>query len=89
MKKILFAAFMLMIAGGITYAQTTPAKPSTNQTPKKEAVKKDAKPVSSVTPAKTTTTPNQKTSTTTTNKTVSSSEMKKHKKHHATPKKNK
>lgn len=42
MKKIFFASLMVLVLGGVSYSQTTPAK--TNAAPKKEAVK----PASSV-----------------------------------------
>ncbi len=52
MKKIFFAALMLLTFGGISYAQTTPAK--TNPPHKKETTKKEtSSSVNSVTPATT------------------------------------
>jgi hypothetical protein len=103
MKKILFASLILLMLGGITYAQTSPFKTNTSQ--KKEAVKKDVKAtgsVSSVAPVytarNTTTGSKTKTVTKTSSKpkapaastqTVPSSTIGKHKKRHHTAKKHK
>lgn len=98
MKKIFFAALMLVTVGGIMHAQTTPPKANTPQ--KKEAVKKETKSmssVSSVTPVNTSKNTETKTKTTTKASTkpvtnpasssqASASDAGKHKKHH-TPKK--
>jgi len=103
MKKIFFATLMLMFFCGITYAQTTPVKTATTQTPQKEMVKKETKSVSAVTPAKTTgktakteTKPAVKPAAKSdqkpaaaTNKVASTNAIKKHKKHHSVPKKTK
>jgi len=100
MKKIFFAALMLVTVGGISYAQTTPAKTSPAQ--KKEVTKKaSASSVNSVSPVSTTknTAANTKTKTTTrtstkpatkstaSNQTVPASAIGKHKKHHTAKKK--
>ena len=70
MKKIFFAALMLLTVGGISYAQTTPAK--TNPPQKKEVTKKESKStVNSVTPANTTKNTATSTKTKTTTKTSS------------------
>ena len=71
MKKIFFAALMLLTVGGISYAQTTPAK--TNPPQKKEVTKKESKStVSSVSPANTT----KNTATTTKTKTTTKNSSK-------------
>ena len=83
MKKIFFAGLMLLMLGGISYAQT-PAK----TTQKKESLKKEIKPansVGSVSPSKTAkTTVKAKTvantNTKTSGQTVPASAMNKHKK---------
>jgi len=68
MKKIFFAALMLLTVGGISYAQTTPTK--TNPPQKKEVTKKETKStVSSVSPTTKHATASTKTKTTTTTKT--------------------
>ena len=93
MKKIFFAVLTLVTVGGISYAQTTPAKKASTNS------------VSSVSPANTTknTAASTKTKTTTTKKTnakpatspaassqpVPASSIGKHKKHHTAKKKNK
>jgi hypothetical protein len=51
MKKIFFASLMVLVLGGVSYSQTTPAKASSTQ--KKEAVK-PASSVSSAAPVKNT-----------------------------------
>ena len=84
MKKIFFAGLMLLMLGGISYAQT-PAR----TTQKKESVKKEIKPaspVSSVSPSKTIKTT---TKTKTTGQTVPASAINKHKKIRHTAKKQK
>jgi len=66
MKKIFFAALMLLTVWGISYGQTTPAK--TNPPQKKEVTKRESKSsVNSVSPANTNknTTAGTKTKTTT------------------------
>jgi len=100
MKKIFFAALMLVTMGGITYAQTTPAKTSSAQ--KKEVTKKaSTSSVSSVSPVNTTKNPAASTKTKTTTKTstkpattaaapnqkIPASAIGKHKKHHTAKKK--
>jgi len=100
MKKIFFAALMLVTVGGISYAQTTPAKTSPAQ--KKEITKKaSTSSVNSVSPVSTTknTAASTKTKTTTktntkpaaspapSNQTVPANAIGKHKKHHTAKKK--
>ena len=102
MKKIFFAVLTLITVGGISYAQTTPAK--ANPAQKKEVTKNaSTNSVSSVSPAGTTgnTAANTKTKTTTktsakpatssaaSSQTVPASSIGKHKKHHTAKKKNK
>lgn len=86
MKKILFVAFMMVAAGGMTYAQTTSATP-----------KKATKPVStvnSVAPAKTSSsstspkTAKAKSETTPSNKPATTTAVRKHKKKKPATKKN-
>jgi len=94
MKKIFFAAVMLLTLGEITHAQTTPTKTAQ----KKETVKPTSS-VSSVSPGNTpksrTTNSNTKAATKTNSKpvntaattpTVNTSSSGKHKKHHAAKK---
>ena len=102
MKKILFGALMLLAIGGVTYAQTTPTKTSSTQ--KKEAVKKETKPassVSSVSPVNTSKSTESKTKTVTktntkpastssaSKQTIPASAIGKHRKHHTAKKKSK
>ena len=92
MKKIFFAVLTLVTVGGISYAQTTPAKKASTNSVSSVSPANTTKNTAASTKTKTTTTKtNTKpaTSSAASSPTVPASSIGKHKKHHTAKKKNK